>query len=49
MPEWPEHYKMHTAVAGLVEGMSTKLYPRRKIRSMGRVALLATYASRASA
>ena len=45
MPEWPERYRMHTGVAGLVEGITTKLYPRRKIRSMGRVALLSAYAS----
>lgn len=45
MPEWLEHYRMHTGVAGLVDGISTKLYPRRKIRTMGRVALLAAYAS----
>jgi 3-oxoacyl-[acyl-carrier-protein] synthase II len=45
VPEWPERYRMQTGVAGLVEGVTTKLYPRRKIRTMGRVALLAAYAS----
>jgi 3-oxoacyl-[acyl-carrier-protein] synthase II len=45
VPEWPERYRMHTGVAGLVEGVTTKLYPRRKIRTMGRVALLAAFAS----
>jgi 3-oxoacyl-[acyl-carrier-protein] synthase II len=45
VPEWPDHYKMHTGVAGLVEGVSAKLWHRRKVRSMGRVALLAAYAS----
>ncbi len=45
MPEWPERYGMHTGVAGLVEGITTKLYPRRKIRTMGRVALLSAFAT----
>jgi 3-oxoacyl-[acyl-carrier-protein] synthase II len=45
VPEWPERYRMHTGVAGLVEGVTTKLYPRRKIRTMGRVALLSAYAT----
>ena len=45
VPEWPERYKMNTGVAGLVAGVSRKLYPRRKVRTMGRVALLAAYAS----
>src|SRR5690606_11284506 len=45
VPEWPERYRRHTGVAGLVQGISAKLYARRKIRTMGRVALLATYAT----
>ena len=45
VPEWPEHYKMHTGVAGLVDGVSAKLWHRRKVRTMGRVALLSAYAS----
>jgi 3-oxoacyl-[acyl-carrier-protein] synthase II len=45
VPEWPAHYKMKTGVAGLVEGVDAKLYPRRKVRTMGRVALLSAYAS----
>ena len=45
MPEWPERYKMNTAVAGLVDGVTRQLYPRRKIRTMGRVALLSAFAS----
>jgi 3-oxoacyl-[acyl-carrier-protein] synthase II len=45
VPEWPERYQMNTGVAGLVEGVSTKLYPRRKVRTMGRVALLSAFAS----
>jgi 3-oxoacyl-[acyl-carrier-protein] synthase II len=45
VPEWPARYKMNTGVAGLVEGVDAKLYPRRKVRTMGRVALLAAYAS----
>jgi 3-oxoacyl-[acyl-carrier-protein] synthase II len=45
VPEWPERYRMHTGVAGLVEGIATSRYPRRKIRTMGRVALLSAYAT----
>ncbi len=45
MPEWPERFKMSTGVAGLVEGVDRRAYPRRKVRTMGRVALLAAYAS----
>jgi 3-oxoacyl-[acyl-carrier-protein] synthase II len=45
VPEWPERYRMHTGVAGLVTGVETKQYPRRKIRTMGRVALLSAYAT----
>lgn len=45
VPEWPERYRMHTGVAGLVHGISSKQYPRRKIRTMGRVALLSAYAT----
>jgi len=45
VPEWPARYQMGTGVAGLVGGVSAKLYPRRKVRTMGRVALLAAYAS----
>ena len=45
VPEWPEHYRMHTGVAGLVSGIESKQYPRRKVRTMGRVALLSAYAS----
>jgi 3-oxoacyl-[acyl-carrier-protein] synthase II len=45
VPEWPEHYKMNTGVAGLVEGVHAKLWHRRKVRTMGRVALLSAFAS----
>jgi 3-oxoacyl-[acyl-carrier-protein] synthase II len=45
VPEWPQRYRMHTGVAGLVDGVTSKPYPRRKIRTMGRVALLSAYAS----
>ncbi|NVB42503.1 beta-ketoacyl-ACP synthase [Pseudenhygromyxa sp. WMMC2535] len=45
VPEWPARYKMNTGVAGLVEGVEPRLYPRRKVRTMGRVALLAAFAS----
>lgn len=45
VPEWPRDYAMQTGVAGLVRGVDFKLYPRRKVRSMGRVALLAAFAS----
>jgi 3-oxoacyl-[acyl-carrier-protein] synthase II len=45
IPEWPERYRMHTGVAGLVRGIETRQYPRRKVRTMGRVALLSAYAT----
>jgi 3-oxoacyl-[acyl-carrier-protein] synthase II len=45
MPEWPERYRMQTGVAGLVSGIEANRYPRRKIRTMGRVALLSAYAT----
>ncbi len=45
MPEWPRDYAMQTGVAGLVRGIEARQYPRRKVRTMGRVALLAAYAS----
>lgn len=45
VPEWPARYKMNTGVAGLVRGVEFKQYPRRKVRTMGRVALLSAYAS----
>jgi 3-oxoacyl-[acyl-carrier-protein] synthase II len=45
VPEWPARYKMNTGVAGLVEGVTPSLYPRRKVRTMGRVALLSAFAS----
>ncbi|PRQ03682.1 3-oxoacyl-[acyl-carrier-protein] synthase 1 [Enhygromyxa salina] len=45
VPEWPARYSMKTGVAGLVEGVTAKLYPRRKVRTMGRVALLSAFAS----
>ena len=45
VPEWTERYRMRTGVAGLVTGITAKLYPRRKVRTMGRVALLSTFAT----
>lgn len=45
VPEWPERYGMNTGVAGLVRGVDHKLYPRRKVRTMGRVALLSAFAT----
>ena len=45
VPEWPRDYQMGTGLAGLVTGVDRRAYPRRKVRSMGRVALLATFAS----
>lgn len=44
-PEWPRDFAMQTGVAGLVQGVESSMYPRRKVRTMGRVALLAAYAS----
>ncbi|MCA9685675.1 MAG: beta-ketoacyl-ACP synthase, partial [Myxococcales bacterium] len=44
VPEWPQRYQMGTGVAGLVSGVEFRDYPRRKVRTMGRVALLAAYA-----
>ncbi len=45
MPQWPEQYAMGTGVAGLVSGVEFNRYPRRKIRTMGRVALLSAFAT----
>jgi 3-oxoacyl-[acyl-carrier-protein] synthase II len=45
MPEWIEEHQMQTGVAGLVDGVNFSDYPRRKVRTMGRVSLLAAYAS----
>ncbi|MCA9700950.1 MAG: beta-ketoacyl-ACP synthase [Myxococcales bacterium] len=44
VPEWPQRYQMGTGVAGLVSGVEFRDYPRRRVRTMGRVALLAAYA-----
>jgi 3-oxoacyl-[acyl-carrier-protein] synthase II len=45
MPQWPRDFGMQTGVAGLVQGVEFGMYPRRKVRTMGRVALLAAFAS----
>lgn len=45
VPEWPERFRMNTGVAGLVGGVERSDYPRRKVRTMGRVALLGAFAS----
>lgn len=46
--EWTDRFAMNTGVAGLVSGIERRSYPRRKVRTMGRVALLATHASEAA-
>lgn len=48
VPEWTDRFAMNTGVAGLVSGIERRSYPRRKVRTMGRVALLATHASEAA-
>ena len=45
MPEWAEIQGLSTRLAGLVKDVPFNAYPRKKTRSMGRVALLATYAT----
>ncbi|MCA9635636.1 MAG: beta-ketoacyl-ACP synthase, partial [Myxococcales bacterium] len=48
MPEWDRIGDLRTKLAGVV-GLDLKgRYPRKKIRSMGRVSLLATYATEAA-
>jgi 3-oxoacyl-[acyl-carrier-protein] synthase II len=45
MPEWAEIQGLSTRLAGLARDVPFDGYPRKKTRSMGRVALLATYAT----
>jgi 3-oxoacyl-[acyl-carrier-protein] synthase II len=44
MPEWDAVQGLQTRLAGVVRDLTLE-YPRKKVRSMGRVALLATYAT----
>lgn len=44
-PDWNEHPEMFTRLGGEVQGLDLRRWPRKKVRSMGRVALLATHAS----
>jgi 3-oxoacyl-[acyl-carrier-protein] synthase II len=45
MPEWAEIQGLSTRLAGVAKDVPFNGYPRKKTRSMGRVALLATYAT----
>lgn len=45
VPSWEHLGNLSTRVAGLVEGIDFADYPRRRVRTMGRVALLAMYAT----
>ena len=45
MPEWAEIQGLSTRLAGIAKDVPFNAYPRKKTRSMGRVALLATYAT----
>ena len=45
MPEWAEIQGLSTRLAGVAKDVPFGDYPRKKTRSMGRVALLATYAT----
>jgi len=44
MPEWAAVQSLSTRLAGIARDVPLE-YPRKKVRSMGRVALLATYAT----
>ncbi|MDO6685284.1 MULTISPECIES: beta-ketoacyl-ACP synthase [unclassified Agarivorans] len=45
MPEWERFTDMHTKLAAPIDDYELPTYPRKKIRSMGRVSLLATRAT----
>lgn len=45
MPEWETFGQLGSHVAGVVEGVDRKAWPRKRTRTMGRVALLAAWAS----
>ncbi len=44
-PEWAAIGQLETRLAGEVRGVDLNRWPRKKVRSMGRVALLATAAT----
>ena len=44
-PEWAQYGSLTTRLAAEVKDLDFSSYPRKKIRTMGRVALLATYAT----
>ena len=44
-PEWARIAGLATRLVGAVEGVSFDAFPRKKVRSMGRVGLLALYAT----
>lgn len=43
-PEWAAYGELETRLAGEVRGLELKGWPRKKVRGMGRVALLGLYA-----
>ncbi|WP_281423329.1 beta-ketoacyl-ACP synthase [Agarivorans aestuarii] len=45
MPEWERFSDMHTKLAAPIDDYELPKYPRKKVRSMGRVSLLATRAT----
>ena len=45
MPEWDKVEGLGTRLAGIAQDVPLSQYPRKQSRSMGRVALLATYAT----
>lgn len=44
-PKWDSVEQLQTRLAGEISDLEVKRWPRKKIRSMGRVALLSTYAT----
>lgn len=46
MPEWDRYGQLETKVAGLVHGISMGDFPRKKVRTMGRVGYLSVHATR---
>lgn len=45
MPQWAEFGELQARLAGLVEGVEASSYPRKLVRTMGRVAVLALHAT----
>jgi 3-oxoacyl-[acyl-carrier-protein] synthase II len=45
MPEWDVYSQLATRVAGRVAGISASDFPRKKVRTMGRVGLLSLFAT----